>query len=103
MEEKTVEHELLIEDDYRKTPNNQNNRYFFPLNQETNFKINSLSIENPNTNFIDEDALDFVIKGGGEAGENAQIAKDYYKNTYAPIWNDGRPPSHTNMPVNIIE
>ena len=40
MEEKTVEHELLIEDDYRKTPNNQNNRYFFPLNQETNFKIN---------------------------------------------------------------
>ena len=40
MEEKTVEHELLIEDDYRKTSNNQNNRYFFPLNQETNFKIN---------------------------------------------------------------
>ena len=31
MKEKTVEHELLIEDDYRKTPNNQNNRYFFPL------------------------------------------------------------------------
>ena len=40
MEEKTVEHELLIEDDYRKTSNNQNNRYFFPLNEETNFKIN---------------------------------------------------------------
>ena len=40
MKEKTVEHELLIEDDYRKTSNNQNNRYFFPLNQETNFKIN---------------------------------------------------------------
>ena len=40
MGEKTVEYELLIEDDYRKNPNNQNNRYFFPLNEETNFKIN---------------------------------------------------------------
>ena len=40
MKRKTIEHELFIEDDYRKSKENQNNRYFFPLNQESNFKIN---------------------------------------------------------------
>ena len=40
MEERSVEHELKIEDDYRKSRENQKQRYFFPLNQETNFKIN---------------------------------------------------------------
>ena len=40
MEERSVEHELKIEDDYRKSKENQKQRYFFPLNQETNFRIN---------------------------------------------------------------
>ena len=40
MEKSSIEHELKIEDDYRKSKDNQNQRYFFPLNQETNFKIN---------------------------------------------------------------
>ena len=40
MEDQSVEHELIIEDDYRKSDDNQKKRYFFPLNQETNFKIN---------------------------------------------------------------
>jgi len=40
MEKQSIEHELKIEDDYRKSNNNQNQRYFYPLNQETNFKIN---------------------------------------------------------------
>ena len=40
MEEKSIEHKLKIEDDYRKSKDNQKQRYFFPLNQETNFKIN---------------------------------------------------------------
>ena len=40
MQEKSVEHELKIEDDYRKSKENQKQRYFFPLNKETNFKIN---------------------------------------------------------------
>jgi len=40
MEEEAIEHELKIEDDYRKSNDNQKQRYFFPLNQETNFKIN---------------------------------------------------------------
>ena len=40
MEEKSIEHELIIDDDYRKSKNNQKQRYFFPLNKETNFKMN---------------------------------------------------------------
>ena len=40
MQEKSIEHELKIEDDYRKSNDNQHQRYFYPLNQETNFKIN---------------------------------------------------------------
>ena len=40
MEEKSVEHELIIEDDYRKAKENKKQRYFFPLSQETYFKIN---------------------------------------------------------------
>ncbi len=40
MEERSIEFELKIEDDYRKSKENQKQRFFFPLNQETNFKIN---------------------------------------------------------------
>ena len=40
MKKKTVEHELVIEDDYRKSKESKNDRYFFPLNQESNFKMN---------------------------------------------------------------
>ena len=40
MEDQSIEHELRIEDDYRKSNNNQKQRYFYPLNEETNFKIN---------------------------------------------------------------
>ena len=40
MEERSFEHELKIEDDYRKSKENQKQRYFFPLNQETNFRLN---------------------------------------------------------------
>ena len=43
MQERSIEHELIIEDDYRKAKENQKQRYFYPLNQETNFKINKLS------------------------------------------------------------
>ncbi len=35
-----INYELKIEDDYRKSKENQKQRFFFPLNQETNFKIN---------------------------------------------------------------
>ncbi len=40
MEEQCTELELKIEDDYRKSNENQKQRYFYPLNQEANFKIN---------------------------------------------------------------
>ncbi len=40
MQKQSIEHELKIEDDYRKSNDNQHQRYYYPLNQETNFKIN---------------------------------------------------------------
>ena len=42
MEKNSIEHELSIEDDYRKNVENQKQRYFFPLNQQTNFMIHNL-------------------------------------------------------------
>ena len=43
MEKNSIEHELIIRDDYRKNKDNKHYRYFFPLNQETNFRINKFS------------------------------------------------------------
>ena len=40
MKNQSIEHELKIEDDYRKSNDNEKQRYFYPLNEETNFKIN---------------------------------------------------------------
>ena len=40
MKKKSIELELKVEDDYRKSDENHKQRYFYPLNQETNFKIN---------------------------------------------------------------
>ncbi len=40
MRNESLEHELQIQEDYRKSIQNQKERYFYPLNQETNFKIN---------------------------------------------------------------
>ena len=40
MEHESIECELKIDDDYRKSNNNQKQRYFYPLNKKTNFNIN---------------------------------------------------------------
>ncbi len=40
MKKNAINYELKIEDDYRKSKENEKQRFFFPLNQETNFKIN---------------------------------------------------------------
>ena len=40
MQKMSIECELIIEDDYRKSKENQKQRYFYPLNQETNFRLN---------------------------------------------------------------
>ena len=34
--------ELIIEEDYRKSSSNTLDRFFYPLNEETNFKINQI-------------------------------------------------------------
>ncbi len=40
MQDQSIEYELKIDDDYRKSNYNEKQRYYFPLNKETNFKIN---------------------------------------------------------------
>ena len=40
MQDQSIEYELKIDEDYRKSNYNEKQRYYFPLNQETNFKIN---------------------------------------------------------------
>jgi cell division protein ZapE len=67
MEDQSIEHELKIEDDYRKSNDNQKQRYFYPLNQEINFKINKFfrtitkdKKQSPMT--INVKGRDFIIK-----------------------------------------
>jgi len=40
MKSMCYEEKLIIKDDYRKNQNKKNNRYFFPLNEKTYFRIN---------------------------------------------------------------
>ena len=67
MEDQSIEHELKIEDDYRKSNDNQKQRYFYPLNQETNFKINKFfrtitKDKNQSTVIINVKGRDFKIE-----------------------------------------
>ena len=67
MKKKTIEHELIIEDDYRKSKENQNDRYFFPLNQESNFKMNKFfriisKNKKKTTRSLDIKGREFLIK-----------------------------------------
>ena len=67
MKKKTVEHELIIEDDYRKLKENQNDRYFFPLNKESNFKMNKFfriisKDKKKTTRSLDIKGREFLIK-----------------------------------------
>ena len=40
MKERCHQTKLIIEEDYRKSVKNKNERYFYPLNEKTNFKLN---------------------------------------------------------------
>jgi len=40
MKDKCYQQKLNIEEDYRKSQNNKNKRFLFPLNETTNFKVN---------------------------------------------------------------
>ena len=67
MKKKTLEHELVIEDDYRKSKENQNDRYFSPLNQESNFKMNKFfriisKDRKKTTQSLDIKGREFLIK-----------------------------------------
>ena len=75
MEDQSIEHELKIEDDYRKSNKNQKQRYFYPLNQEINFKINkffrtitkdkkqsSMTINVKGRNFIIRNYYDGIVR-----------------------------------------
>ena len=67
MKQKTFEHELVIEDDYRKSKENQNNRYFFPLNKESNFQMNKFfriisKDRKKTTQILDIKGREFLIK-----------------------------------------
>ena len=42
LKKKCFEHTLIIKDDYRKSQNKNNDRYLYPLNEITSFKINML-------------------------------------------------------------
>jgi cell division protein ZapE len=42
MQKLCIEKELIIEEDYRKSKKNLLERFFYPLNEDTNFKINQL-------------------------------------------------------------
>ena len=42
MKERCYQGKLIIEEDYRKSLKNKNERYFYPLNETTNFKLNKL-------------------------------------------------------------
>ena len=67
MEDQSIEHELKIEDDYRKSNDNQKQRYFYPLNQEINFKINKFfrtitKDKKQSSMTINVKGRDFIIK-----------------------------------------
>ena len=67
MQKRTIEHELIIEDDYRKSKENQNDRYFSPLNQESNFKMNKFfriisKDRKKTTQSLDIKGREFLIK-----------------------------------------
>ncbi len=93
MEEQSIEYVLKIEDDYRKSNNNKMQRYFYPLNQETNFRINkffrTISKDKYQTSIIiNIKGRDFVIENfyDGIARFNFSIlcdqnlgAEDYLK------------------------
>ena len=93
MKNQSIEHELKIQDDYRKSNNNKMQRYFYPLNQETNFKINkffrtitkdkfksSISINIKGRDFVFENFYDGIARFNFNILCNQNLgAEDYLK------------------------
>ena len=93
MKDQSIEYELKIEDDYRKSNNNKMQRFFYPLNQETNFKINkffrtitkdkyqsSISINIKGRDFVIENYYDGIARFNFNLLCNQNLgAEDYLK------------------------
>jgi cell division protein ZapE len=61
MKSKCYQQKLNIEEDYRKSQNNKNERFLYPLNEKTNFKVNKYFRQITKNIPIKEKAL--IIKG----------------------------------------
>jgi len=93
MKDQSIEYELKIEDDYRKSNINKMQRYFYPLNQETNFRINkffrtisknkyqsSISINIKGRDFVIENYYDGIARFDFNLLCNQNLgAEDYLK------------------------
>jgi cell division protein ZapE len=71
MKNKCYEHELIIKEDYRKSQKQNISRYFYPSNEESNFKINQLFRKLTKGKKLEEKKI--TIKG------RDFIIKDYYE------------------------
>jgi len=80
MKKKCFEQTLVIKEDYRKSQKNNNDRYFYPLNEATRFKINKL-FRKLTKNKIKKEKILF-IKG------RKFIIKDYYEGIVRFNFND---------------
>jgi len=70
MKDKCYQQKLNIEEDYRKSQNNKNKRFLFPLNEITNFKVNKYFRQITKNTSIKEKIL--TIKG------RKFVIKNYY-------------------------
>ena len=70
MRNKCYQQKLNIEEDYRKSSNNKNERFLYPLNEKTNFKVNKYFRQITKNTTIKEKIL--TIKG------RKFIIKNYY-------------------------
>ena len=61
MKERSNQAKLIIEEDYRKSLKNKNERYFYPLNEATNFKLNKF-FRKITKNLSNKDMI-LIIKG----------------------------------------
>ena len=71
MKKECYEEKLSLKNDYRKSNNKKNNRYFFPLNEYINFKVNKLFRKLTKNKIKKEKIL--ITKG------RKFIIKDYYE------------------------
>ena len=80
MKKKCMEQVLIINEDYRKSQNKNNDHYLYPLNKETNFKINKLFRKLTKNKSKQEKIL--LIKG------RKFIIKNFYENVARFDFND---------------